>query len=247
MVLKLYPHSWLLIERGQRRVYVDPAYLERFFAGDARRIEYSRGPAGVDGLPEPLEKGDLILITHGDADHMNPLTIERLRDERTQVFAPPACARALGSFVRPVNEGDELSLGDVGVEVVPAYNTPEGRSTSKHHVRGESVGYVIDIGGRRIYHAGDTDLIPEMSRLEKPDVAFLPIGGTYTMDIDEAVEAALVIGPELAIPMHTRLEADPAEFARKLKERDAGIRALAPESGEGIELRERSGISSNRG
>ena len=247
MVLKLYPHSWLLIERGQRRVYVDPAYLERFFAGDARRIEYSRGPAGVDGLPEPLEKGDLILITHGDADHMNPLTIERLRNERTQVFAPPACARALGSFVRSVNEGDELSLGDVDVEVVPAYNTPEGRSTSKHHVRGESVGYVIDIGGRRIYHAGDTDLIPEMSRLAKPDVAFLPIGGTYTMDIDEAVEAALVIGPELAIPMHTRLEADPAEFARKLKERDAGIRALAPESGEGIELTERSGISSNRG
>jgi L-ascorbate metabolism protein UlaG (beta-lactamase superfamily) len=247
MVLKLYPHSWLLIERGQRRVYVDPAYLEHFFAGDARRIEYSRGPAGVDGLPEPLEKGDLILITHGDADHMNPLTIDRLRDEQTQVFAPRVCAHRLGAFVSPVSEGDELSLGDIGIEVVPAYNTPEGRSTNKHHVRGESVGYVIDIGGRRIYHAGDTDLIPEMSRLERVDVALLPIGGTYTMDLDEAVEAALAIEPELAIPMHTRMEADPKEFVRRLKERNAGIRAIAPETGQPIELTKRSGISSYGG
>jgi L-ascorbate metabolism protein UlaG (beta-lactamase superfamily) len=247
MVLRLYPHAWLLIESGQRRIYVDPSYLERFFQGHPSRIEYARGPAGVDGLPEPLEKGDLILITHGDADHMNPLTIDRLRDERTQVFAPAACARSLGSFVRPVSEGDELSLGDLGIEVVPAYNTPEGRSTNKHHVRGDSVGYVIDIGGRRIYHAGDTDLIPEMSRLEKVDVAFLPIGGMYTMDIDEAVEAALVVGPELAIPMHTRQEADPREFVRKVKERGAGIAAIAPGIGEPVELTDHAGISSYGG
>ncbi|MGA9762729.1 MAG: MBL fold metallo-hydrolase [Gaiellaceae bacterium] len=247
MLLKLYPHAWLLIESGQRRIYVDPSYLEHFFAGHASRVEYSRGPTGVDGLPEPLEKGDLILITHGDADHMNPLTIDRLRDERTQVFAPPACAQSLGPFVRPVAEGDELSLGDIAIEVVPAYNTPEGRSTNKHHVRGDSVGYVIEIGGRRIYHAGDTDAIPEMSKLEKIDVAFLPIGGTYTMDIDEAVEAALAIKPELAIPMHTRQEADPREFVRKVKERGAGIGAIAPGIGEPVELADRAGVSSHGG
>jgi L-ascorbate metabolism protein UlaG (beta-lactamase superfamily) len=246
-VLKLYPHSWLLIERGQRRIYVDPSYLESFFEGHASRIEFSRGPKGTDGLPEPLDKGDLILITHADVDHMNPLTIERLSAERTQVFAPPPCVRALGSFARPVSEGDRLDIDGVEIDVVPAYNTPEGRSTSKHHVRGESVGYVLSVGGRRIYHAGDTDLIPEMSKLENVDVAFLPIGGTYTMDIDEAVEAALAIGPELAIPMHTRQKADPGEFVRKLEERDAGIRAVAPGIGEPIELTERTGISSYEG
>jgi len=247
VVLKLFPHAWLLIESGQTRIHVDPSYLGHFFEGHPTKIEFSRGPEGADGLPEPMEKADLILITHGDLDHMNPATIERLRGEQTRVLAPPPCASSLGTFADPVSEGDQLTVAGVGIEVVPAYNTPEGRSTNKHHLRGESVGYVIGVGGKRLYHAGDTDLIPEMNELGDLDMAFLPIGGTYTMDIDEAVEAALVIRPGLAIPMHTRLEADPAEFARKLKERDAGIRALTPESGEGIGLAERTGISSRTG
>jgi L-ascorbate metabolism protein UlaG (beta-lactamase superfamily) len=242
MVLKLYPHSWLSIESGSKRIYIDPSYVDSFFAGHPSRIEFSRGPGGVDGLPEQLEKGDLILITHGDFDHMNAKTIERLRDERTQVLAPAPCARALGSFARPVAEGAKLSIDGVEIEVVPAYNTPEGRSTSKHHARGESVGYVIGTGGRRIYHAGDTDVIPEMKELGDVDVAFLPIGGVFTMDVDEAVEAAHVIGPELAIPMHTRGEADPTEFVRRLKQRDPSIRAIAPAIGEPIELAERAEI-----
>jgi L-ascorbate metabolism protein UlaG (beta-lactamase superfamily) len=204
MLLKLFPHSWLEIESEGTRIYVDPSYIASFFTDQAGK---------VDSLPEPMEKADLILITHGDFDHLNPETIERLRDERTRVLAPLPCARSLGSFASPVAEGEKLTAAGVGIEVVPAYNTPEGRSTNKHHSRGESVGYVLNIGGRRIYHAGDTDLIPEMSELGKVDIAFLPIGGTFTMDIDEAVEAALLIEPALAIPMHTRQQADPSERA----------------------------------
>ena len=246
MLLKLFPHSWLLIESGQTRILVDPSYLDRFFEDHPGRIEFSRGPDGVDGLPEPMAKVDLILITHGDSDHMNPATIERLRDEHTRVLAPPSCAGSLGGYADPVSEGDELTVAGVGIEVVPAYNTPEGRSTSKHHLRGESVGYVIGVGGKRFYHAGDTDLIPEMSELGDLDIAFLPIGGTYTMDIDEAVEAALRIEPRLAVPMHTRQQADPQEFVRKLERHGAGIRAIAPAIGEPIEILERSG-SGGRG
>ncbi|MGD0272608.1 MAG: MBL fold metallo-hydrolase [Gaiellaceae bacterium] len=241
MVLKLFPHAWLLIESDQTRIHVDPSYLDRFFENQPGKIEFSRGPDGVDGLPEPMEKADLILITHGDFDHMNPATIERIRDERTRVLAPPPCASSLGGYADPVSEGDELTIAGVSIEVVPAYNTPEGRSTNKHHLRGESVGYVIGVGGKRLYHAGDTDLIPEMSELGNPDIAFLPVGGTYTMDIDEAVEAALRIEPGLAVPMHTRQQADPHEFVRKLERHRAGIRAIAPATGEPIEVPQRAG------
>jgi L-ascorbate metabolism protein UlaG (beta-lactamase superfamily) len=241
VVLKLFPHAWLLIESGQTRIHVDPSYLGHFFEGHPTKIEFSRGPEGADGLPEPMEKADLILITHGDLDHMNPATIERLRGEQTRVLAPPPCASSLGAYADPVSEGDELTVAGVGITVVPAYNTPEGRSTSKRHLRGESVGYVIGVGGKRLYHAGDTDLIPEMNELGDLDMAFLPIGGTYTMDIDEAVEAALRVKPTIAVPMHTRQQADPHEFVRRLERRGAGIRAIAPAIGEPIEIRERAG------
>jgi L-ascorbate metabolism protein UlaG (beta-lactamase superfamily) len=240
MVLKLFPHAWLLIESDQTRIHVDPSYLDRFFENHPEKIEFSRGPDGVDGLPEPMEKADLILITHGDFDHMNPATIERLRDEHTRVLAPPSCASSLGGYVDSVSEGDELTVAGVGIEVVPAYNTPEGLSTNKHHLRGESVGYVIGCGGKHLYHAGDTDLIPEMSKLGDLDIAFLPIGGMYTMDIDEAVEAALRIEPGLAVPMHTRQQADPHEFVRKLERHGTGIRAIAPAIGEPIVISERA-------
>lgn len=241
MHVKLFPHSWLLIEIGATRIHVDPSYVDRFFANHPGRIEFSRGPEGVDGLPEPMEKADLILITHGDFDHMNPATTERLRGEHTRVLAPPPCLSGLGGFAEAVSQGDGLAVAGVGIEVVPAYNTPEGRSSNKHHLRGESVGYVLNVGGRRIYHAGDTDLIPEMSELGDVDAAFLPIGGTYTMNIDEAVQAALRIAPGLAVPMHTRQQADPHEFVRKLEHQSAAIRAIAPGIGEPIEIAEQVG------
>lgn len=232
MRLKLFPHSWLEIESPEAVVYVDPSYVERYYPG-------GRGPAGADGLPEAMPTGDLILISHGDFDHLNPETIDRLRDERTRVLCPLACLEQLGQIASPVKEGDELEIGGIRIDVVPAYNTREGRSTSKHHLRGESVGYVIEVRGRRIYHAGDTDLIPEMGELRDVYTALLPIGGTFTMDVDEAVEAALRIEPELAIPMHTRGQADPGEFVQKLRKRRAPFSAAAPAPGEPVEIPER--------
>lgn len=95
---------------------------------------------------------------------------------------------------------------------MPSRNTPEGRSTRKQHKPGECVGYVLSAGGRRIYHAGDTDLLPEMADLGAIDVAFLPVGGTFTMDAEEAVEAAQVIGAKLTVPIHFRKESDAAAF-----------------------------------
>ena len=99
------------------------------------------------------------------------------------------------------------------IKVVDAYNTPQGSSSRKRHKKGNCVGYVITIEGKTIYHAGDTDFIPEMRELGRIDVALLPIVGKSTMDIKEAVQAVIAIKPTLVIPMHMHhLKADPQEF-----------------------------------
>ncbi len=238
MRIKLFPHSWLEIEAAGRRIHVDPSFAYGYFPDGDQTGEHP---------PEAVEPADLILITHGDHDHLDPRTVERLRSESTRVFCPADCLPELGPSASPVAEGDELDLDWIRVEVVPAHNTPEGRSTSKHHVRGESVGYVLEVEGRRIYHAGDTDLIPEMTGLGDLDAAFLPIGGTFTMDIEEAVEAALAIEPVLAVPIHTRGQADPREFVRRLGERGASFGAVAPSPGEPIEIPERKMAPGEKG
>jgi L-ascorbate metabolism protein UlaG (beta-lactamase superfamily) len=85
----------------------------------------------------------------------------------------------------------------VAIEVLPAYNLHK-----KYHPREKGhVGYVLGVGGQRIYHAGDTDAIPEMAGL-RPDIAMIPVSGTYVMDAEEAVEAVKLLQPGLAIPMH---------------------------------------------
>ena len=97
-------------------------------------------------------------------------------------------------------------------------NTPEGRSTRKVHKKGINIGYIINIDDYRIYHTGDTDFISEMKKLGKIDVALLPIGGTFTMYVDEAVKAALAIKPEIVIPMHFKKKGSSKEFKKKVED-----------------------------
>lgn len=109
-----------------------------------------------------------------------------------------------------------MEVAGAQLAVVHAYNTPEGRSTRKQHKRGQSVGYVLSIDGITVYHAGDTDLIPEMGQLPAIDAAFLPVGGTFTMDAEEASSAVSVIRPRLAVPMHYRSRADAETFKHEV-------------------------------
>ena len=95
--------------------------------------------------------------------------------------------------------------------MVQAYNTEQGNSTKKQHKKGDGVGYLITISGKTIYHAGDTDFIPEMHELGRIDLALLPVGGTYTMDVAEAAAAVIAINPCAMIPMH-RFGADLEEL-----------------------------------
>ncbi|MCD6471435.1 MBL fold metallo-hydrolase [bacterium] len=152
------------------------------------------------------EKADFILVTHEHFDHFDPKSIKAISDDKTIVIGPPT--------ERKIKTGETLTFDNIKIEAVEAYNVEKS-----FHPRGLGVGYLIEIDKKTIYHAGDTDFIPEMKNLAgKIDVALLPIGGTYTMDIKDAVEAVKTIKPKYVIPMHygtlKETMADPEEFKK---------------------------------
>jgi len=150
--------------------------------------------------PFNIRKGDvadIILITHDHYDHCSPDDVKKIQGPHTVIITTRDCAGKLSGNIRTVKPGDSVTEGGIRVEAVPAYNT-----NKKFHPRANGwVGFVFTVNGRRIYLAGDTDLIPEM-KIIKADIALLPVSGTYVMTADEAVQAALTIKPKVAIPMH---------------------------------------------
>jgi len=149
------------------------------------------------------EKADIILSSHSHGDHCDKESIDRIRKKNTVILAPAECASNLGSDMKTVKPGDTETIGNIKVDVVQAYNVKHFRETGEpYHLKDSSVGYIIRVGGKTIYHTGDTDLIPEMKRVGKIDIALMPIGGAYTMDASDAVEAALMMKPEIVVPMH---------------------------------------------
>ena len=143
------------------------------------------------------DKADIICITHDHFDHCVPEDIAKLQGPNTVVVAPADCAKKLTGNVQVITPGRKLFVDGVEIEAVPAYNT-----NKEFHPKAKGwVGYIITLDRIRIYHAGDTDRIPEMKSI-RADVALLPVSGTYVMTADEAAQAALDIRPEVAIPMH---------------------------------------------
>ena len=162
---------------------------------DQLRVYIDPWGTGDDALP-----GDLILITHAHEDHFQPDEIERLRHEGTKLVAPHDVAGMLTGDVTPVRPGQTHEVAGVSFTTVPAYNTRE-EALEFHPRANDWVGYVLQLGGATYYHAGDTDHAPELDDI-RTDVAFLPVGGHFTMDPLEAAGLAKAIGPTLAVPMH---------------------------------------------
>lgn len=171
-------HSAVRITSG-KTIYIDP-------------FEIQGGP-----------KADIILITHSHYDHCSIADLKKVSVGSTVIVATPDCSSNLAGKVEAkevilVEPGKKIEVAGVKIEAVPAYNIGKA-----FHKKSEGwVGYIISVGGIKIYHAGDTDRIPEMSGIRGIDVAFLPIGGTYTMDAAEAAEAASAINPKLVVPVH---------------------------------------------
>ena len=169
--------------RGSRTVYIDPFRI----AGGG--------------------EADLILITHDHFDHCSPEDLRKISSRNTVIVATPECRGQLEGLrvreVKTVRPGDELYVSEVHVKAVPAYNLDKYRAPGRvFHPRDEmKVGYIITLDGVRIYHAGDTDHIPEMAGIQV-DLALLPVSGTYVMTADEAAQATRTLKAEVAVPMH---------------------------------------------
>jgi L-ascorbate metabolism protein UlaG (beta-lactamase superfamily) len=178
-------HSGILI-RDSKIIYIDP-YL----------------------IKEGSEKADFIFITHNHYDHCSIEDMQKIVKQGTKIILSPDCQSKVTRFSVPVQievfqPGQEKTFGTIKVASLPAYNIGK-----KFHPKEESwLGYLIKLEDVLIYHAGDTDLIPEMKNLtgygqsKKDFVALLPIGGKFTMNAEEAAEAAKRIKPSLAIPIH---------------------------------------------
>jgi len=166
---------------------------------------------------ETSEKADIILVTHNHGDHCSPPKIQKLRKKDTVVIAPKNCASRIGGNVKTLKPGEEIVVDDVRIEAVEAYNVKRFKPSGKPwHPKGYGVGYLVKTEGKTIYHAGDTDFIPEMRLLKNIDLALLPTGDKYTMDDAEAAEAAIAIKPKIAMAMHT-WEKDREEFKKKVE------------------------------
>lgn len=180
---------------------------------------------------EAIEKADLILVTHSHTDHCDSDKIKNVRKKGTVIIAPEDCVSMIGGSVKTLKPGEETSVGNIRVKAVEAYNYKRFKSPEKpYHPKGFGVGYLIMVEGKTIYHAGDTDFIPEMQKVGPVDVVLLPSGGTYTMDNAEAAEAAIAINPKIVIPMH-RWDTNPEEFKKKV-EANSNIKVVMPREGE---------------
>lgn len=173
-------HASFLI-KDKKTIYIDPYKLKQ------------------------TEKTDIILLTHSHYDHCSIEDLRKIVKDGTIIVCPADCQSKINKLDVKIKTlilepGQEIYIEKIKIKAFPAYNV------NKHfHGKGEYWnGYIIEIDGKKIYHAGDTDFIPEMAGLEeqKIDVALLPVSGVYTMNADEASRAAFIIKPKIAVPMH---------------------------------------------
>ena len=164
------------------------------------------------------EPADIILVTHQHYDHCSPEDVRKVQTASTVIITEADSAAKLSGDVRVVQPGDKLTVEGIPIEVVPSYNT----NKSFHPKQNGWLGFIVTVEGVRIYHAGDTDLIPEMASFDA-DIALLPVSGTYVMTAEEAVEAAKMIKPQVVIPMHYDAIVGSSEDAQRFSDALSGF------------------------
>jgi L-ascorbate metabolism protein UlaG (beta-lactamase superfamily) len=179
-------HATLALGWNSLTIYVDPV-------GEAARFAT---------MPKP----GVILITHEHGDHLSLDTLRAVSVEATRLVAPPAVVGRLPAGLREraitLAAGHATNVSGVRVEAVPAYNlTPE---RTKFHPKGRGVGYVVTVGGKRVYISGDTEDIPEMRSLQNIEIAFVCMNLPYTMTVEQAADAVHAFRPKIVYPYHCR-------------------------------------------
>lgn len=185
-------------------------------------------PSLEDSLLTKVDKPSLVLITDIHPDHLDIETLSSLGLEKVPFVVPAAVFSKLPSafqkHAKVLNNGDTTTLGDVHIEAVPMYNLPS--AVTIFHPKGRGNGYILTMGGKRIYISGDTQNIPEMEKFAPLDIAFLCMNLPYTMDVEEAAKAALVLHPKVVIPYHYRGSkgfSNIKEFENKVESSDPNI------------------------
>jgi L-ascorbate metabolism protein UlaG (beta-lactamase superfamily) len=214
LVIQPVQHASLLLTFKGRTIYVDPSW----------------GAAAYAGLPAP----DMILITDIHGDHFDPKTLDAIKTAHTVLVVPQVVADKLSAEDKAgaviMKNGDQSTQAGVGITALPMYNLPE--SPTAMHTKGRGNGYVLTLGGKRVYLSGDTQGIPEMRALKNIDIAFVCMNLPYTMDIKEAADAVLDFKPKVVYPYHYRGQGGLSDVA--------GFKKLVDEGHKGIEVRLRN-------
>jgi L-ascorbate metabolism protein UlaG (beta-lactamase superfamily) len=179
-------HASMVIEWQGKTIYIDP------YGGAEKYATFA--------------KPDLILITDIHGDHMNTATLDSLDKSHATLIAPSAVVEVLKevSFqsVMALKNDAKTKWMDIQVEAIPMYNLPE--TNDSRHPKGRGNGYVLTIGGKRLYISGDTEDIAEMRVLKKIDIAFVCMNLPYTMEVSQAASAVLEFQPKIVYPFHFR-------------------------------------------
>ena len=197
LILTFVGHGTIMLSFGGKIIHVDPVM---------QMADYAKMP-----------KADLILITHEHPDHFDLGAINLIRTTKTGIVATQTVARKL-SDASIMNNGDVLTIAGFKIEAVPAYNLVNMRSPGNpFHPRGTGNGYVITLGNKRLYIAGDTENTPEMKNLKGIDIAFLPMNLPYTMAPAMVADAAKAFHPPILYPYHYG-KTDTAKLTELLKD-----------------------------
>jgi L-ascorbate metabolism protein UlaG (beta-lactamase superfamily) len=218
--LRFHGHSCWELEDGKHRLLIDP-----FLTGNPQ----------ADVKPEQFESLDAIVVTHGHADHLGDAVDIAKRTGALIVsnyeIVSYATARGCQGHPLHIGGGHKFPFGLVKLTIAHHGSTgPQGEPL------GNPAGVLVGMGGKKIYHAGDTALFLDMQLIAEMngplDVALLPIGDNFTMGIDDAAKAAELLRARVVIPMHydtfDLIKADPRQFAKKVEERGGRVQIVRP-------------------
>ena len=182
LLITFISHGTLLFKFNDYVIHVDPV---SWYA------EYDKMP-----------KADIILITHHHGDHLDPKAIQLILKKDTKVILTNSCSEKFQDGIVLAN-GDEKIISGISVLAVPAYNLVHKRDNGDvFHPKGIGNGYVVTMGNKKIYIAGDTENFPEMKDIKDIDIAFLPMNLPYTMTPEMVADAVEMIKPKVLYPYH---------------------------------------------